>query len=967
MTAIAIDPLLSEVTKLQVEEFEQFKQTYRTRYGIGVPRPANVTLRERVAKLVKDIQQYDSYLEVDEDLDIIAQCVEWMGNDDCISNDKLLKFEQQILEKLHKRMSRYEVTSLHLNLMKEVMEASRSRKSSSADIGGSDDEFEVVETGLDQLIETFETESFTAKDVDVEALEAYLTDLMRANGTLDSLNDLRRAMRRFGDDILDGDDEDTGEDELEWCIMDLLKNDLLGDEKKKTLESYMQNPIAMKALVSLINMRSVRDWTWKNAEKGLPITARQDVEGQYHITIDEDLVDTLYLHGMATGWAMKLKDALSDFLRWSGVDRMLKLSLNDIKEREFFLEMMPYEPPEEQSPDSSVECPPPPPECLPPPPPPAPMDILHGVYVTPYRPKSKKKKSSKITRDPMVINMPPPPPPPPGMGVPMPPPPPPPFPMTLDTMDEERRRIYKRDFFMSRLPSRDGSIPKVTPVEQVQASLIKTLAAETKVRKALDNRYGCSVVDFHSLVSALPHKTVLVILKFIGVPEAVVDFFARFLAAKLNIGPSVRGTRDRVLTRACGVPERHGMELLFTEAVMFFAELAVSKKTGAYLYRLGSKCYFIGTEEQNDQAMRELTLFSEHTKLDFDDVVTQPEQLDIGYLRLAGDAISINNSKVVSYAYRLKKQLAMQTTVYDWVRVWNGTIGNNGAHLFGPLVDLFGKSHLEAVKAAYKQMFDIIFDGGSLTACVKRMLNRRSEFARTIPALALEAIIYLPRAFGGLGVVNPLIIFSLSRNISSDPNEAIQEYLDVETKYYEAAQANWSTLKPEHISKKLNAVFNNNDDEIAAALGQDCAFGNFMTKAALTRHREYALFPHLPLTLHRGPSDPPPPLYYYSTDRRVPYLVGLYHTLLEEPVDDVMASERVSNGVRHCGNMKRWYDLESYDRWVLQMYGDECFERFGSLNVWCEGYVPRICMALARGGGWDERSDDSSSDMTSIV
>ena len=207
MTAIAIDPLLSEVTKLQVEEFEQFKQTYRTRYGIGVPRPANVTLRERVAKLVKDIQQYDSYLEVDEDLDIIAQCVEWMGNDDCISNDKLLKFEQQILEKLHKRMSRYEVTSLHLNLMKEVMDASRSRKSSSADIGGSDDEFEVVETGLDQLIETFETESFTAKDVDVEALEAYLTDLMRANGTLDSLNDLRRAMRRFGDDILDGDDD----------------------------------------------------------------------------------------------------------------------------------------------------------------------------------------------------------------------------------------------------------------------------------------------------------------------------------------------------------------------------------------------------------------------------------------------------------------------------------------------------------------------------------------------------------------------------------------------------------------------------------------------------------------------------------------------------------------------------------------------------------------------------------------
>jgi hypothetical protein len=245
------------------------------------------------------------------------------------------------------------------------------------------------------------------------------------------------------------------------------------------------------------------------------------------------------------------------------------------------------------------------------------------------------------------------------------------------------------------------------------------------------------------------------------------------------------------------------------------------------------------------------------------------------------------------------------------------------------------------------------------------MLRARSVFACTNTSLALEAIIYLPQAFGGLGVKNPLITLNLACDISSDPSEIIQEYLDVESRYYEAALSNWSALKPEHISTKLSAVFHNNDESITAALGEDCAFGTFMTKASLTKHREYALFPHLHLTLLRDvipvPTSPP-----FFKDRRAPYLVGLYNTLLEEPIDNIIASERVSDEVRNCGSMKYWDHLDAYDRWVLQMYGDECFERYGTLDVWLEEYVPRICMILARGGRWDG-GDDDSSDMTSVI
>src|SRR5690242_1159910 len=748
MTPITIAPPLREVAELKIAEFEQLKQNFKTRYGIQSPRPANVAVRERLAVLIKDIQEFDAYLEDDDDLTIIASYVDQAGDDSCMSDVKLLKYEEKVLEKLRKRMNRYDATSLHLTMVKEAMSATQSTQSS---ISGVEtlffDDFEVVDDKLEILWEDFEAQAFTGKDVDADALETYLINLLEEKNSGHILKKLRGSMRRYGEEVLEG-EADFEQDELEWCIMDLLKNDLVNEETKKTLEQYIQNQVAMKELLGVLNMKSIRGWDWKNANKGLPVTARLDAEGRYHVVVEEDLVDMLFLHCTAIGWAQKLKGCLSDYLRKPIHTHKRQLTVEESRERNFFLEEVPPESPPESPPDSPdyrIHCYPP----LPPPPTPplACWGIPHGVYITPpiSLPRKKGKKKSRPVYDPHLVLPPPPPPPqppmmmlppppPPVVVMPPPPPPPPPPPMfirppmppflpNLGTVDDERHRVYSRDFFMSRLPTQDGCRPKVTPVKDVQANLIKTVATELKVRTALDGGAGCSIVDFHSLVTALPHKTILVVLKVLGIPEVFVDFFSRFLGANLNIGPSVRGTRDRVRARACGVPERHGMELFFTEAVMFFAELAISNKTGLPLYRLGSKCYFVGTEEQNDQAMQELSVFSEHTNLDFHDVLPQPGRVDIGFLELSGDATVIRSSLVDAYAYRVKRQLAALNTVYDWVRIWNNTVGVYAAHLFGPLIDLFGKSHFEAVKISYKRIFDIIFEGSNLMDHIKGMLR----------------------------------------------------------------------------------------------------------------------------------------------------------------------------------------------------------------------------------------------------
>jgi hypothetical protein len=970
MTPMTTAPPLREVAELKVEQFNQLKEDFKSRYGIGSPpAAASDKLHARLTTLIRDIRQFETYLEDDDDLSIIARHVENL-HDSSMSHEKLLSLEKQIMEKLHKQFNRYESTSLHLDLMKEVMNSDKTDDSPTSCLSLEDD-FDFVEEGLEALWEKFEAETFTAKDVDVEALEAYLAGLMKGNGYSADLDELRDDMRRYGEEILDGEIE-IEEAELEWCIMDLLKNDLIAEDKRETLEGYLQNQVAIKELLGVLNMKSIRQWKWKRTGKGLPVLARQDIEGQYHITVEEELVDTLFLHCVAIGWGQKLKTCLSDYVRYLGRSIGREMSFADRKEQEFFLEMMPYEPPPppEPAPYPEVLC------CTPLPPPPLPpgMNFPPGVVVMPSSLKKKaKKKIPKAYPGPMCIAPPPPPPP---FSVVMPPPPPPPpggmsmYSTASDTLDNERHRMYKRDFFMSRLPAVDGCRPKIVPSEIVQANLIKVLAAEIKLRATFDPQATCSAVDFHSVASALPHETVLTVLRFLGVPEVFTDFFSRYLSADLNIGPSVRGTRDRILTRACGVSDRHGLELLFTEAVMFFAELAVLKKTGLPMYRLGSRCYFVGTEEQSDAVAQELADFSQHTKLDFDDVTVQPERLNIGFLELSKNAPTITQSSVEAYARHVKKQLSAQTTLFSWVRVWNSTAGTYAAHLFGPLVDLFGKDHLQSVQAAYRDMFNIIFGGGSgLTSHVQGMLRARSNFARTSSPLVLEAIIYLPQSFGGLGVKSPFVALNLARNIDCDPEDMIKDYFDTENKYYDAALENWSALTPDNIAKKRRAVFpDGNDQAIAGSRDTDLDSTVFMTYEALTRHREYAIFSHLPLRLlhdYTYSISAPPPRFVH-----LPNLLGLYRALLNESVDDVFASERIKDKVRESGPCKRWEKLSKEDQWVLMMYGDECLERFGGLDIWCERYVPRIAMAICRGvevlGDADE-STSYVSDMTSVA
>lgn len=276
MPPLTISSVLREAAELKVEELNRAKETFNRRYGLDARRSTEPNTAARVRSLIEDVTKLDPDKVDEDDLAIMRRYVDQANDDRSVSESKILHFEERICSKLRKHLSRLEISTLHIELMKEVMNAGGPGGTLSTKLAGVEfeDDFEVVETGLDEVLEKFEKETFVADEVDVIAIEAYLSSLFADQKDTRDLNDIRNDLQRFSEEV-EADGVDIDQDFLMWCIVDLIKSDSIGDEKKQALQGYLQSPIALRELVSMINMKSIRNWEYKNADRGLPVKAKQ--------------------------------------------------------------------------------------------------------------------------------------------------------------------------------------------------------------------------------------------------------------------------------------------------------------------------------------------------------------------------------------------------------------------------------------------------------------------------------------------------------------------------------------------------------------------------------------------------------------------------------------------------------------------------------------------------------------------
>lgn len=924
------------MTELKIDELKRMQRSYEQRKAellVAVEDAGHAAKdqRARVSTLLSGIKKLDPSSENDDDLTNMSRWLDQAGYDRSISTAKLTSFEKTLRLKLDCQSRRLELADLHAQLLEEWIQqtvSSGNPLSTKVDklVLDQEDEFEVVEEGqIPQLREKFESIAFTPLEVNAEDIDRHLSKFFPGDKGTKALEELRENVKEYGDDALDGMKIFTDET-LQYCIQDLLQNELLSDEKKATLQGYQQSPVVLREIASTLNMKfsDIRNWAWRSPDKGLRVEARQNSDGIYCMTAEEDLLETLFLQGIAVSWSIVIKGCLKEFIRkeervWKRTDRP---SFVEMDKRDYYLSNR-----RKPKPTNTIcnmgHPPPPPPGFYPPPPSPGP-----------------------------------------------PPPPPPPnwrnndrvIPISHMRLDDERQTKFLQEFFLSQLPERptrlygkqrwnENVAPTIKNPKETQALLIRQLTTEMQIRQALDGEVAIVKADVESFATSLPHSTILSVLKFLGVPEDWLVFFKKFLEAPLNMGPVIRGTADQVRIRKRGVPVGHGFEKFFGEAVLFFMDLAVHQDAGMLLYRLRDEAWLCGKPEKCAKAWETMFELSMALGLNFSvrksgsaslgngdfSGLLPTGELTIGFLSFDKNSGKwvIDQSKVDTHIRQLRKQLSPCTSILSWIHTWNTSVGQFASHLFGQPANCLGKEHLDSLLAVYGRIERSIFGSSNdtvdnLTSYIKNLLTTRFG-ACDVP----DAFIFMPEKFGGLGVLNPFTTLALSHNVSEKPEKAMQDFLKEEREAYDKAKERFDSLDHQGRLRKLEAIYL--DKDTARTMFTDGDIDTFMSFEEFTRWREST--PHLVC------------------------LYNVYDDLNMVPEDDAEPSREVNSDLRRLNRIQAgfgYWQLSSEDRWVVQLYSEELFERYGGLSLVDKNWLPLQALKILRGEQDDDDDDNVS-------
>jgi hypothetical protein len=177
-----------------------------------------------------------------------------------------------------------------------------------------------------------------------------------------------------------------------------------------------------------------------------------------------------------------------------------------------------------------------------------------------------------------------------------------------------RQDTYGDDFFLSQLPTtvyegaggydgdgeEDGKGVKRKSPKEIMQQLLRQLAAELHLRRALDAEVAIVQSDLQWFAAGISHSTIFAVIRFMGIPEEWIVFFKKFLEAPLNMGPVSPDSTDppRVQIRKRGVPIAHSLEKFFGEVVLFFMDLAVNQEAEMLLYRFHDDLWLVGKPEK---------------------------------------------------------------------------------------------------------------------------------------------------------------------------------------------------------------------------------------------------------------------------------------------------------------------------------------------------------------------------------
>ena len=519
--------------------------------------------------------------------------------------------------------------------------------------------------------------------------------------------------------------------------------------------------------------------------------------------------------------------------------------------------------------------------------------------------------------------------------------------MNVSNLAHERRKTYESTFFMSPLPGRffeeaggydddDESIEddsKKSPKE-IKQLLLRTLATEVVVRRALDGEVAVVQSDFQWFATGIAHTTLFAVMRFMGFQEEWISFFKKVLKPPLDM---LDGSGVRVRKR--GLPMAHIFEKLFGELVLFFMDLAVAQQDGMILYRFHDDLWLAGKPAQCAAAWSSMVDFAKVLRLEFNkhktgsvyltdykhtrdsNIVKSLPHGDVAmnFLVLNRDTgtWTINQQHVQEHVQQLRRQLDQSKSVLQWIKTWNSCIGRFFSYTFGEPAHCFGMDHILGILETHKNIQTLLFHDsnppGTVTQHIRQMIMDHFN-VEEVP----DSFLAVPETLRGLGLKNPFIPLLLLRpNVCSDPEARMLKFQEDEKRQYENAKKDFESLSEREKKKRYTAAFKSDiDEDIKPAISWNEA-QTFISFEDFTKHRE--------LISNK--------------------LYDVYTYFLKQPdTVPVKSTIRIKDELKKVkwltmnGDSSKEADAETL--WTIQFLEDELLDLYGGLEVTDRGLLP---------------------------
>ncbi|KAK4552982.1 hypothetical protein LTR86_009906 [Recurvomyces mirabilis] len=925
-------------------------------FGITV-RDGQVIRNGKHAALEIDLQNLDRFL---------AQA----KYDPTISAQMLQRWQEGLLRHVEIQSLKYTYASLYGQLTTEWLTAKAGPKKESGDDAEMTDYEHVSSAKKLESRAKWEENVFSAPSIDTGAIKEMLSGLFEAmpdESTVlpKALQDMREAVTAFENRLqAPGSFSATN---LRWVISGLLDSDLLTNEKRDALRDFQSNSVILSEVADVLNMRlaALKEWSWGEE---VPLEERRQLSGGFNIYMHEDLLQALFLQYIGVKWSVFWKAAFHDFRKTKDVWKTAgkPITLAEKKRREFYLGPTPkgatvistkqklyrqdyfitqllsslYQKTEAEEGDEEAD-----------------FEGADMLQQAPQQPAAyaqaqgralqtarrsvggaapRKQLASKAAR------------------------------RSAPSASANQRESYEaaeeecEDEEEEEEEDDDDDYDDDRPRNPMAAKqgLLHLLSTDILVQTRLHGELACFRSQIDNLYPSLPHASIKTVLEYFGVSRKWIHFFTKFLEAPLKFADEKSSAPRQ---RKNGTPGSHVLSEVFGEVILFGLDFMINQKTdGEILWRLHDDFWFWSSQEDvcikawsgvNDfvrtMGLKINDLRTGGVKVQRDansksgvKAATVSRKLPQGQIRWgmlclqpSSGRFEIDQNMVDKHIAELEKQLEDKgNSVFAWIQVWNSYATRFFTSNFGKPANCFGRQHVDNMLATHRRIQEQVFagkSGGSFVEHLKQLISSRHG-VEDIP----DGYFYFPTSLGGLDINSPFISLLQVR-------DAVVSDFDKLFKDSEASYKNEYRLRKQ-------------------------AFENGKTR----KNRRRVLDPDF------VPEDPDTFLSYeeyvrfreelrYSDNGSMNenQLVDLYTKLLEKPQQqsiDTLQTGSVAKAVNELGGkstqLRSWYGMEPYWKWVAELYGPEMIERFGGFEIVDAGLLPMGMVGLFRSGRvkWQE-------------